>query len=61
MKIGVTISKRCWFSLIVFVMTGFANSDSGMGGSGKAVSVQLADDWEKCSPLSHMLYLRYLG
>ena len=51
-KIGVTISKRCGFSLIVLVTTGFANSESGMVGSGDAVSVQSAEEWEKCSLLS---------
>ena len=37
-KIGVTMSKRWGFSLIVFVATGLATSEDGIGGSGKAVS-----------------------
>jgi len=61
MKIGVTMAKRWGFLLIVFVTMGFANSDLGIAGSAEAVSVQSAEEWEKCSPLSHMLYLRYLG
>ena len=55
------MSKRCGFSLIVFVAIGFANSEAGIDGNGVAVSVQSAEEWEKCLPLFQMLYLRYLG
>ena len=60
-KIGVTMSKRWGFSLIVFVVTGLASSDDGIGGSGKAVSVQSAEDGENWFASSQILFLRYLG
>ena len=53
---GVTISKRRGFSWIVFVTTGFINSDSGIDGSGLAVSDQSAEDLEKWSLPSQMLW-----
>ena len=58
---GVTISKRRGFSLIVFVAVGFANLDSGIDGSGLAVSDQSAEDLEKWSLPSQTLCHRYLG
>ena len=61
MKIGVTMLKRWGFSLIVLVTMGLASSDFGIAGNADAVSVQSAEKWEKCSPPSHIFYLRYLG
>ena len=60
-KIGVTMLKRCGFSLMVFVATGFASSEEGMGGNGDAVSVQSAEDRENWFASSQILYLRYFG
>jgi len=66
--IGVTILKRCWFSLMVFIAQTFSNSMSGTKGKGSAISVQAvrhggADVLLKfaSSSLLHILYRRYFG
>ena len=46
---------------MVLVTIGLLSSEVGIDGSGKAVSLQSAEECEKWDPPSQMLYLRYLG